>query len=405
MKNSLLAMWFPFLMMTSFSPAGDGWKEHKIANDSLDFQRIVARDLNGDGLVDVAAIAVDSEKAGLVQTYLHPGKAAARKLWHASTLQAVAHPADVVIADLNGDGRPDIVTSHRSDAEPLMLHRAEPVIRKNGRSWQWLSEVIVRDQKEIAGAQLAIGRIDTIRGEEVFCAGVGVDATIGWLQRQGNTADYFYVEGFHPITRAEAGSSLLTHDLNRDGLIDLVFTHHGIIAPGIHWLTNPGPENATRPEAWLHTMIGDESDSITALAIGDIGKDRLPDVAAATKSGFVRLYVQHGQRSPSWKTSVIPPAYNAREGTCVAIADLTGSGRSDVIHGALHRDGEATLVCYRQQVLGDRPIWIVDPIAVLPKGTFEKVLTYDLDHDGDLDLLVLQRVDGVGRLVWYENRS
>ncbi|PQO40875.1 VCBS repeat-containing protein [Blastopirellula marina] len=393
------------VLIASFAHAGDGWKVHKIADDLLDHQRLVARDLNRDGLLDVATIATDPNQSGTIQVYLHPGKAVAKSLWRAGPVGNIAAPSDLVIADLDGDGKPDLVTSHQNATEPLMLHRWSPGKRNDPRSLQWTSETLVRDQKELAGARLAVGRIDTLRGEELICAGVGVQASIGWLQRKGNTADFFYVEGFHPIAQVESTTSILARDLNHDGLTDLVFLHQGLVSPGIHWLTNPGPENATRPEAWLHTMIGSESDSITSLAIGDIGQDKLPDVAATTKSGFVRLYVQHRHHAPGWKVSVIPPAYNAKEGTCVAIADLSGNGRSDVIHGALHRDGEATLVCYRQQLLGDNPIWIVDPIAVLPQGTFETVMPYDMDHDGDLDLLMLQRVDGVGKIVWYENPS
>lgn len=80
------------VLIASFAHAGDGWKAHKIADDLLDHQRLVARDLNRDGLVDVATIATDPNQSGTVQAYLHPGKAVAKKLWRTSPVGNVAAP-------------------------------------------------------------------------------------------------------------------------------------------------------------------------------------------------------------------------------------------------------------------------------------------------------------------------
>ncbi|RCS42142.1 VCBS repeat-containing protein [Bremerella cremea] len=405
MKMALLAKSVLLILTASLAQAADGWKAHKIADNLHDHQRIVARDINRDGLVDVATIATDPNQASLVQVYLHPGKAVAKRPWLANLVGEMTAPRDLVIADLDGDNQLDIVTSHQSDTEQLMFHRAVPAKWGDSRSIHWVSEVIVREQPELAGARLAVGRMDTLRGEDIICAGTGAKASLGWLQRRGIASGAYYLEGYQAIAQIEPDSPIFAQDLNRDGLTDLLFVQTGLVSPGIHGLINPGPESASRPEAWRHTRIGGESDSINTLAFGDIDHDKLPDLAAATASGFVRLMVQDRQQPLHWKISVIPPAYDAKQGTSVAIGDFSGNGYSDVIQGGWHRHGEATLVCYRQKVQGENPIWVLQPIAVLPQGTFETVLPYDLDRDGDLDLLTLQLVDGVGKLVWYENPS
>lgn len=405
MRAFLLAAALLGLSVVSLVEAGDGWRAHKISSDDIDHAEVVVGDLNRDGLLDVATVGERRNEQGVLQVFLHPGKAVVKRAWKLSLDQDVPEPRDVALLDFDGNGWLDVVTSHNTPATPLCWHRLVPRPQNGERGTAWSTDQIGPEHNVPPGARLAVAQIDGIRGGELVCAGSGNDSTLGWLKRQNVGGAQFYVEGFRQIGSIASASPIVIQDVDRDRLSDLVFIHPGPSVRGIHWLSNPGAHNAALPEAWGHAMIGGESDSIAALAFGYLGKDQLLDVATATRSGFIRLYTHDPRRPLTWNTSVIPSPYNAKEGTCIAIADLNGDGLVDLVHGGRHRFGEGTLVCFRQQLEGDTANWIVDAIAVLPRGTFDKVIPCDLDQDGDVDLMVLQRDDGVGRLVWYENPS
>ncbi|PQO48152.1 hypothetical protein C5Y93_00275 [Blastopirellula marina] len=393
------------LSVVAIAQAGDGWRVHKLSTDDIDYEQVVVGDLNRDGLPDIATVGVRRNEQGVVQVFQHPGKAVAKNAWKRFLDQDVPQPHDVALLDFDGNGWLDVVTSHRDESGPLRWHRLVPNPQNQGRDLAWSTDAVGPEHNVPLGARLAVAQIDGVRGGELVCAGQGNDTTIGWLKRQNVGGAQFYIEGFRPIASIATASAMVIQDVDRDRLADLVFIHPGPKIRGIHWLANPGAHNAALPESWGHAMIGDEDDSVAGLAFGYLGNDQLLDVATATRSGFIRLLTHDSRRPLTWKSSVIPSPYNAKEGTCIAIADLNGDGLVDLIHGGLHRFGEGTLVCFRQQLEGDAIRWVVDPLAVLPRGTFEKVVPYDLDQDGDLDLLILQRDDGIGRLVWYENPS
>src|SRR5690606_360402 len=130
---------------------------------------------------------------------------------------------------------------------------------------------------------------------------------------------------------------IVAADLTRDGDTDLVWIHADpddlkLSHPGIHWLTNPGPQKTRQTDAWLHTQIGPDQTNLTQLAVGDLGDDGLLDVATATDANRIPLYIQHAPRPPGWKPYPIPAPSKAPLGTAVALFDLNSDGQTDLIH-------------------------------------------------------------------------
>ncbi len=103
-------------------PAGSMWKKHVIGPDFDDAFEAIAADLDGDGDVDVAATSWRTP--GRVVWFENHGDP--RGAWTRHLLKDNWRSANqVIIADLNGDGRPDIVACSERGSLELRWWRNE----------------------------------------------------------------------------------------------------------------------------------------------------------------------------------------------------------------------------------------------------------------------------------------
>lgn len=84
------------------------WKRHTIDATSRGADGAKLADVNGDGLPD---ITTGWEEGGLIRVYLNPGPVKAKRPWPAVTVGRVGSPEDAVFVDLDGDGALDVVSS------------------------------------------------------------------------------------------------------------------------------------------------------------------------------------------------------------------------------------------------------------------------------------------------------
>ena len=87
----VLCAGFPSLL------SGAPWERHTIDNSSRGADGVRLADVNGDGLPD---ITTGWEEGGVIRVYLHPGPAKANNPWPAVTVGPVRSPEDAVFADL-----------------------------------------------------------------------------------------------------------------------------------------------------------------------------------------------------------------------------------------------------------------------------------------------------------------
>lgn len=85
----------------------------------------VIADVNGDGIPDIIAVYDTMPSANNVSVYLGLGGGRFAAVTNFSTLQA-SGAAGVTIADLNGDGRPDIVMGSGNNVVYVFLNQTAP---------------------------------------------------------------------------------------------------------------------------------------------------------------------------------------------------------------------------------------------------------------------------------------
>jgi hypothetical protein len=98
---------------------GPAWARHTIDASSRGADGVRLADVNGDGLPD---IATGWEEGGQVRLCLNPGPARARRPWPAVTVGRVGSPEDAVVVDLDGDGAPDVVSCCEGITRSVFVH-------------------------------------------------------------------------------------------------------------------------------------------------------------------------------------------------------------------------------------------------------------------------------------------
>ena len=189
-------------------------------------QRIAIGDLNGDGRLDlVVAAAVDqiSERLSAISVLLGNGDGTFRT--HADYASAWG-ATEVQLADLNGDGNLDVVASHVEPEHPVGTPgNAISVLLGNGDgTLQSDVEYAIRPSDAFRVAiDLAIGDLNGDGKPDLVTANFGTHADVSVLLGNGDGTFQSHVE--YPV---EGDTALLTGvavaDLNGDGKLDLLVT-------------------------------------------------------------------------------------------------------------------------------------------------------------------------------------
>jgi hypothetical protein len=171
-------------------------------------------------------------------------------------------------------------------------------------------------------------------------------------------------------------------DVDHDGQPDLVTA--GWIANGLWWYRNPGPAATMAGTQWKAEKITDSFDTEGG-AFADINGDGKPDLALAHYNRAGVIWVDFSKDKPR----VHHVGGREQDGHGIGIADIDGDGKADLLttHG------------WFQQIDADKDEWKWHPDWDLGDAGFP-ILTYDVNHDGKLDLVYGQG-HGYG-LYWLE---
>src|SRR5687768_13312751 len=105
MRHCGLQLLLLLLTSAAFADNGRAWPRHVIDNGSRGADGVRLADINGDGKPDVVT---GWEEGGEIRVCLHPGAAKVKEKWPAVTVAKVASPEDAVFADVDGDGSVDV---------------------------------------------------------------------------------------------------------------------------------------------------------------------------------------------------------------------------------------------------------------------------------------------------------
>jgi autotransporter-associated beta strand protein len=310
---------------------------------------VAVADINGDGSPDL--VVANEAMAGYVSVLLN-NSAAPFALKPAQTFPAGAPPTGIKTADVNGDGKPDLIVQNYlgfgSDAVSVLLGNGDGTFQApiTTKAYSYLASFAVADLN-------GDGKPDLVTSETYCCGYSGGNFSVHLGNGNGT---------FKSATNYYGGySPLLVADFNGDG-------HPDLLATGVN------PIGSIQGGVYLGNGNGTFQGPISysygpAVAVGDFNGDGKVDVV--TSNGVLL-----GNGNGTFQKP-IGPFLNGILGA----GDFTGDGKLDLVSasGLLLGNGNGT---FRSP--------ISFPAGVYPSS----VATADLNGDGSLDLVVGNVADG-----------
>lgn len=355
---------------------------------------VITADINGDGKPDVITANNTDNNQRDVSVLLNttsPGSGTASFApWQA--FYAVLNSNCVAAADINGDGKPDLVVAHYnlsgSSGVSVLLNTtsagastaafAAESFFSTGSGSERAIAVAVADfdgdgKMDAVTANYGVGKISlfinttatgaaaaTMATHVDFASGTGVNTThpdaIATADINGdgkpdvitanggeNTVSVFLnttspqFGAQHPFAAGPSPIAVVTGDINGDGKPDLVVLNNGDDTVSI--LLNTTPTNATTPTfaSQVTFQSGSTANSSYGLILGDLDGDGKPDVIVTNQKDFKVVVLLN-----TTPTGATTPSLAARQGFFLGnntnpqqpvVADLDGDGRLDLIVG------------------------------------------------------------------------
>ena len=388
---------------------GSGWRRHTIDDSSFGPDGVRLGDLDGDGLPDITA---PWEQGGKVFVYFNPGPAKARDRWPKVLVGEVGDPEDAVFVDLDADGVLDVVSACEGTTRSVFVHWGPTDRKRLHDPGAWKTTPLGNSVGRMRWMFSLPLQVDGKRGVDIIAGARGEAAAIGWFESPENprtVADWRW----HPLYQAGWVMTLRAHDVDGDGDLDIVATDRTGTRRGALWLEHPGPRSDVK-QPWREHRIGpvNEYEAMHG-TIGDLDGDGLEDIIVAVKGGPIRFHRRVRGSAVAWETHLIAMPADSGTGKAVAVADVDGNGRPDLVVTCEHATEGKTGVfwlAYDRSPTESR--WRAKSINGGEGFIFDLLQLVDLDGDGDLDVITEEEkgpylASGYkGRelgVIWFEN--
>ena len=329
---------------------------------------IAVADLDANGLPDILGMVSTDFDGASTQGYVSTRLQSTAGAFVMPTRFGVGRgPANLVVADVNGDGKPDLVVANAND-QTVTVRLADPA-----RPGYFLPAIVLTTPGRTP-LDVAVGDLNGDGKMDIVVAASGANSVLVFTQGAVGTfnAPVAYAVGGDPqavtvadldgngfadlavattantvsvVLQTSAGIfasavdfvtgvqpvAIKAADLNGDGKLDLLTANYGAtLSPGTQGLSvllQGAPGTFAAP---VHYATGYRA---VALAVGDLNADGKPDVAVACEGlpgdpGAVSVFLQGAT------AGILLPAANytgAWGPMGVAIADMDGDGHPDLV--------------------------------------------------------------------------
>jgi len=289
---------------------------------------VTTADINGDGRPDVV---VANYMAGSVSVFLNttvPGAAAA-SLAAQQTFAVGGNPTSVATADLNGDGKPDLIISNDADnTVSVLLNTTAPGAATPNFAVQHTFATGTNPVSVTTADVNGDGKPDVIVANQGFqLVSVLLNTTAPGAATPSFAAQQTFAATVPPFGLP---FSVTTADVNGDGLPDLIVADNSSSNTVSVLLNTTPPGASTVSFAAQQTFYAGFSPESVITA--DVDGDGRPDLIVADTSANVALLLNTtptGSATPQFAAARL--FATAAPSRWVATADINGDGKPDLI--------------------------------------------------------------------------
>ena len=394
----LLIFWFPPVA----NQADNGWEVHTIDASSSGADGVKLADINQDGLLD---ITTGWEEGGLTKLYLHPGVDKVKELWPNVIVGTTPNVEDAVFADMNDDGRLDIVSCTENNSEKIFIHFSPESNLLDEKEWH--QEVLPTSDRRMKWMYAEPFQLDYKNGKDLIAAGKGENAQIGWFEAP-EIASNLNGWQWHPISPMGWVMSIILRDMNGDGHMDIVVSDRRGKLRACRWLENPGPGEKQK-KSWESHVIGGQDVEVMFMTMRDIDLDGKEEaVVTDYENHNVSIFKRQNPEGTKWSKQVFELMDDIGTGKSVEVGDINLDGQPDLVLSTnTHKKDLIGLSWIDGKSLTNTNKLKLEPISKRGDYKYDRVELHDMDQDGDLDVLICEENNGEGSrglgVVWYEN--
>lgn len=389
-----------FVCLNVSTQAQTLWDYHIIDNIGSGADGVKLADINNDGRID---IATGWEESGITKVYLQPKLSELKEKWPLVIIGKTPNVEDAVFADINNDGRFDVVSCTENNSQKIFIHWNP---KKNILDTkEWKQNILPASDGLMSWMYAEPMQVDGKNGKDLVAAGKGENAAIGWFEAPDDATD-LSAWTWHEISKVGWIMSIIKEDMDADGDLDLVITDRRGKLRACRWLENPGSYEKQIVQ-WTNHTIGAAGLEVMFMCISDIfGDDKKEIIVAERSKNTIRIF---SEINNTWKEKVIKLPKITGNAKSVEAGDINNDGLMDLVlstntdknklDGLIWLDGRTLSSNSKKNK------W--QSISGIHKAKYDKVELIDLDKDGDLDILICEEnfgenSDGLG-VVWYEN--
>jgi FG-GAP-like repeat/FG-GAP repeat len=274
----------------------------------------------------------------------------------------------VTVGDVNGDGRPEIITAPGKSAftelrvfDGQTFHQVGSMLPFKDAAW-WAGAYVA------TGDTNGDGRAEIVEGLDAGCC-----TTLHVLDGQSGDD----LSGFFPYgSRSEVGARVTSADVNGDGKAEILAVPLGSARVSVY-------PAAGGPAFRSIDSFGADRAGLVSIAAGNVVGDSRADLVAAapTDSGAEVKIIDVG--SGETRASFYPYGSMVVSSVEVALGDVNGDGSLDIVLSASTPGGtEVKAIDAGGSQLAD--FYVLDP-AILPGAS---VAAGDLDGDGRAEIVL-----------------
>ena len=284
---------------------------------------VTVADVNGDGTPD---LIVANYADGTVSVLLNTTAPGANTASFATQQPFVtgSNPTSVTVADLNGDGKPDLIVANAGDnTVSVLLNTTAPGVTTPSFAAQQTFATGTRPLSVSVADVNGDGQPDLIVANEIDnTVSVLLNTTVPGAATPSFGAQQTFAVGSTPF-------SVTAGDVNGDGQPDLIVANFSSSTVSV--LLNTTAPGATTPSFAAQQTFGTGSGP-HSVTVADVNGDGQPDLIVAN-NGTSTVSVLLNTTAPGAAT----PSFAAQQtfatgtGPTVTVADVNGDGKPDLI--------------------------------------------------------------------------